>query len=117
MEPGAPRSKWSNMELRPLPKWPKMGPWVIGVMTPIMELEPFVWGHTFFGATKYPSSHNHGSWKRVPLRCVSFTVGSCSTSMIMGGMVYITVCFFQRPISAGFCSKPTSNWCPGMTDL
>ena len=51
----------------------------------------------------YSSSHNHGSWKWVTPRLVSFAIGSFSTSMIMGvrvggGFKYF---FFHIPILWG----------------
>ena len=42
----------------------------------------------------YSSSHDHGSGEWVPTRLVSSTIGSCSTSMIMGGRVGVN----DRPI-------------------
>ena len=51
----------------------------------------------------YSSSHNHGSWKWVTPRLVSFAIGSFSTSMIMGvrvggGYVVVSSVFFHIPI-------------------
>ena len=39
----------------------------------------------------YSSSHNHGSGEWVPTRLVSSSIGSFSTSMIMGGRVNILI--------------------------
>ena len=58
----------------------------------LLDSRSCVWEWRFKTANQtwfYSSSHNHRSWKWVPPRLVSFTIGSFSTSMIMGGRVIV----------------------------
>ena len=52
----------------------------------------------------YPSSHNHGSGKWIPPILVSFHLGWCSTSMVMGERVKATLFSGNRWI----CSSPST---------